>query len=193
MTRRSLILASISPRRRRLLAVFGVPFRVREPRGVVERHDPRVSPRRIVAHNARLKADVVARRLSRGVVIAADTLVVLGREHFGKPSDAAHAARMLRRLSGRTHRVYTGVCVRDVDRGRVVVDVAVSRVTLRRLRAPEIARYVRSRQAHDKAGSYAIQDLRSLIVDRISGSLSNVIGLPLDVVERRLRQCGVLP
>ena len=189
---RPLILASISPRRRQLLAVFGVPYRVREPRGVSERHDPRLSPRRVVAHNARLKADAVARRLSRGVVIAADTLVVLGREHFGKPADAAHAGRMLRRLSGRTHQVYTGVCVRDVDRGRTFVDVAVSDVTMRRLRAAEIARYIRSRQAHDKAGSYAIQDLRSLVIDRLSGSLSNVVGLPLDVVERRLRQCGVI-
>jgi septum formation protein len=188
---RPIILASASPRRRELMQVFGLPYRVIVP-ATDELDDERMPPRRLVRHNASTKADAVARGQRRGVIIAADTTVALDGRCFGKPRDAAHARRMLRQLSGRTHQVYTAVCIVDVDRSRRWLDVAVTAVRFRRLSAAEITRYVANRAHWDKAGAYAVQDLRALLIDRIAGSLSNVIGLPLHLVQRRLTDCGLL-
>ena len=185
-----IILASASPRRRMLLRVLGVPFRVRVAR-VDELDDDRMSPPRLVTANARLKAEAIAARVRQGIIIGADTVVVLGSRRFGKPRDARHAKAMLRSLSGRTHRVYTGICVIDQDRRRRFVDVACTRVTMRRLSAAQIDRYVRGQAPWDKAGAYAVQDVHGMLIDRVRGSLSNVVGLPLEIVERRLRQCGI--
>ncbi len=170
---------------------LGVSYRVVVPR-VREWSTPRHRPQELVRRNARLKAEWVAARQSRGVVLAADTLVVLGKHVFGKPAGHAAAARMLTHLSGKTHRVYTGVCVVDVDRGRTVLDVAITRVRMRRLSPAAIEAYLRRAKPWDKAGAYAVQEAGGILVDQLHGSLSNVVGLPLDVVERRLRQCGLL-
>ena len=188
---RSIILASASPRRRVLFKTFGLAYRVITPR-VKERHEDYGHPRRLVAHNARLKARAVARKVRRGVIVSADTIVVHDGRVFGKPSGVAQARAMLQTLGGRTHRVYTGVCVLDVERRRCWVDVEVTRVRLRRLSSTQIDAYLRRVNPWDKAGAYAVQDVSGLLIDRIDGSLSNVVGLPLHVVERRLRQCGAL-
>ena len=186
-----LVLASASPRRRALLHALGASHRVIVPRVDEAAAHPR-SIRALVSHNARLKARAIAARVRDAVVLAADTVVALDGRVFGKPRDRADARRMLRALSGRTHRVYSGVCIIDGRNRRQWTDVRVSRVTFRRLSPADIDRYLDEARPWDKAGAYAVQDARTLIVDRIAGSLSNVIGLPLDVVERRLRQCGVL-
>ena len=186
----TLILASASPRRRLLLRALGLSYRVVEPR-VEEHADGFRSPAAMVRHNASLKADAVAARRRRGLILAADTVVALGGRIFGKPRDPAEAASMLRRLGGRTHRVYTGVCVLDLARRRRFLDVAVSRVRLRRLTNRQIAAYLAHHRPWDKAGAYAVQDVERLIIDEVHGSLSNVIGLPMAIVQRRLRQCGV--
>lgn len=185
-----LILASASPRRRALLRALGLRYRVIVPT-VKEAHHDGLSPSRLVRHNARLKAATVAAGLQAGIVLAADTLVVLDGRLFGKPRDAAGAARMLRRLSGRTHVVYTGVCLADAQRGRRFSGVAATRVTIRRLSDAEIRRYVRGAAPMDKAGAYAVQHWDRMIVDRVEGSLSNVIGLPLHLVQQGLRRLGV--
>ena len=185
-----MILASASPRRRMLLRAMGVPFRVRVAR-VEELDDVRMSPPRLVKANARLKAESVASTAGRDIVIGADTIVVLGSARFGKPRDVRHARLMLRRLSGRTHHVYTGVCILDRRRGRRYLDVARTSVTMRRLSARQIERYLRGWAPWDKAGAYAVQDVHGMLIDRVRGSLSNVVGLPLELVARRLRQCGV--
>ena len=189
--RPAVILASESPRRRALLTALGVRHRVIRPR-VDELHDPRLRPSVLVRLNARHKAEAVARTVKAGVVIAADTVVVLGARYFGKPQDADDATAMLRALSGRTHRVYTGVCIIDVTHRRRWLDAVVSAVSMRTLSDDSIANYVTQRRGVDKAGGYGLQDPDAMLVDRVSGSLSNVIGLPLAVVERRLRACGVL-
>ncbi len=190
--RPAVILASQSPRRRALLRALGVRHRVVRPR-IDEVHDHRLRPSVLVRLNARNKAEAVARSVTAGVVIAADTVVVLGTRYFGKPKDAHDATAMLRALSGRTHRVYTGVCIIDVTRRRRWLDVAVSAVSMRSLSEAQIAAYVAQRRGMDKAGGYGLQDPEAMLVDSVSGSLSNVVGLPLVVVERRLRSCGVLP
>ncbi len=186
---RLVTLATASPRRHALFRAFGLPHRIIVPR-VAEVHDPRLAPVDVVKHNALLKARAVARRTTTGVIVAADTLVVCGGRLFGKPRNRADAKRMLRSLSGRTHHVYTGVCVLDLDRQRTSLDVAVTAVTIRRLSTFAIKRYLRESVHHDKAGAYAIQDTHGMLIDRLHGSLSNVVGLPLHVLERRLRDCG---
>ena len=186
----SLILASASPRRRALMRALGLPYRVVEPR-IEEVADGFSTPATLVRYNATLKANAVAARQHRGIVIAADTVVALGARIFGKPRHPADAAAMLRQLDGRTHRVYTGVCVIDVARRRRSLDVVVSRVRLRRLTPTQIATYLAHHRPWDKAGAYAVQDVERLIIDEVHGSLSNVIGLPLDVLQHRLRQFGV--
>ena len=189
---RPLILASASPRRRALLKALGLSYRILVPRVRECSAARHAHPQQLVRQNARLKAAAAAKQVRRGVVLAADTLVVLGARIFGKPANRAAAQRMLQCLSGRTHRVYTAVCLVDVERQRITCDVAITRVHMRRLSHLEIAAYLRRAQPWDKAGAYAVQDAGEMLIDRLHGSLSNVVGLPLDVVEHRLRQCGVL-
>jgi len=120
-------------------------------------------------------------RTSELLVLGADTAVVIGSEILGKPRDVEDAARMLRLLSGRTHEVMTGVCL--VNTGRRVSHVEISDVTFARLTEDQIAWYVSSGEGRDKAGGYAIQGLASRFIPRIEGSYSNVVGLPIALVD----------
>lgn len=186
---RRVILASASPRRRALLTSLGVRHRVVVPR-VEEADHNSLPPAALVKHNAQLKAKAVADKVAGGIVLGADTIVVLGGRIFGKPRNAQAAAHMLRQLGGRTHTVYTGVCLLDPRRHRRFVAVSTTRVTLRRLSSAAIRRYLRGAAPWDKAGAYAVQEWDHMVVDDIRGSLSNVIGLPLHLVEEGLRQLG---
>jgi septum formation protein len=172
-----LILASASPRRRELLRRAGIPFRVRRVE-VDESTRPGESPRRHVLRLAREKA--AAARRPGEEVLAADTVVVIDNRILGKPRDARDAARMLRMLSGRVHRVLTGVCLLTPAASRS--EVVETRVWFRRLTRAEIAAYVASGEPFDKAGAYAIQGLASKFVKRIDGCYCNVVGLPVSRV-----------
>lgn len=170
-----LILASASPRRLDLLRTAGIepfvcPTECEEITGGMP-------PRDLVMANARLKAEACAKQHPDGVIVAADTVVALGDEIFGKPVDAADARRMLAALSGRTHSVFTGVAV--VKNGTVQVDAAETRVTFRDLTDAEIAAYVASGEPLDKAGAYAIQGGAGAFVADIDGDFDNIVGLPL--------------
>ncbi len=182
-----LILASRSPRRAELLRAAGFDFDV-VPADVDERIGPGESPEEYVVRVAALKAAVVGRRIPGRIVLGADTEVVLDGEVLGKPGDDEEAARMLRRLAGRTHLVLTGVVLRHGD--REVREVASTRVRFLPLGESEIAWYVASGEPRDKAGAYAIQGLASRFVEWIEGSYSNVVGLPVATVYRLLRQWG---
>jgi nucleoside triphosphate pyrophosphatase len=190
-----LILASRSPRRRRLLGLLHVRFKVL-PAEIPEIPRRGESPERFAVRLAREKAEAVAARLSArerrsALVLGADTVVALGGVIFGKPRDDAEARRMLRALSGRTHRVITGVALwRGIDR-RLRSGRSVTRVRFERLSRAEIARYVATGEPMDAAGAYAIQGLASVFIPGIEGSYSNVVGLPLDLVSRLLRQSGM--
>jgi septum formation protein len=193
-----IILASRSPRRRHLLRLLGVTFSIRPAR------IPEVPLRgeKPEAHAMRLaseKALAVARRLasrSKGaaVIIGADTVVALGDRIFGKPRDGNDARRMLRALSGRTHRVITGISVwSGASGGRIVTDRSVTRVTFAPLSRSEIARYVATGEPMDAAGAYQIQGLAEAFIPAIEGSYSNVVGLPLYLVARLLELAGRSP
>ncbi|HUG03764.1 MAG TPA: nucleoside triphosphate pyrophosphatase [Steroidobacteraceae bacterium] len=192
MTYASIILASASPRRSQLLAQIGVrhePF----PVDLEERPRPDESPPEYVMRLARDKAGTAATALGRRAnrpVLAADTEVVLDDRIFGKPVDEAHAVAMLMALGGRTHQVLTAVAL-HVD-GRQQAALHCSRVTFRALGADECRRYCRTGEATGKAGAYAIQGFGAVFVERLEGSFSGVMGLPLFETAALLDAAGVL-
>jgi septum formation protein len=189
------ILASASPRRRELLAGAGLAFDV-EPSQVSEETRPGEGPQAYVSRLAQDKArDVAAPARARGdlrPVLAADTTVVVDGTALGKPADAAEARQMLQSLSGRTHQVITGVCVID-GAGQETVEAVTTQVTFKRLTDDELAWYLQSGEWQDKAGAYAIQGHAACLVPAISGSYTNVVGLPLCESVTLLRRAGVQP
>ena len=185
-----IILASASPRREQLLKQIGVSFRV-IPSEADESNTAVLRPAEYVKQCALAKAKVVASRVSPAdIVIGADTVVALGEVVFGKPSDDADAARMLRQLSGRTHSVWSGLAVLAPQ--SQYVTAVETKVTLAELSTHQIERYVASGEPMDKAGAYAIQGLGAVFVKRIDGCYYNVVGLPLQVLSGQLNQLGVL-
>ncbi|MCX6619825.1 MAG: Maf family protein [Acidobacteria bacterium] len=180
--RRKLVLASQSPRRRELLERAGFEFTIRVA-GVEERRLDGEAPDEYVQRLARAKAEAI--ELSEGeVALGADTIVVVDGQVLEKPIDPADARRMLEMLSGRAHRVMTGICLYGA--GVLVSDLETTTVVFSRLSAGEIARYVASGEPMDKAGAYAIQGLASKFIERIEGCYSNVVGLPVALVYRRM-------
>jgi septum formation protein len=181
----TLILASASPRRRELLAARGLRFEV-VPSAVDETPCPGEPPEAFAQRLAREKACDVARHRPGTCVLAADTVVIAGANLFGKPTDRDDARRMLRALSGQTHRVLTAVALVDVD-GHIAETAVESEVEFRHLTAGEIEAYLDSDEPFDKAGAYAIQGVAQKFVTGVRGSYPNVIGLPVDEVLELLR------
>lgn len=187
-----LILASASPQRRRLLEEAGYVFTV-EPAEVDETDiSPRLMPSEVALHLARQKADLISNRHPDAVVLGADTVVAFGDQLIGKPDDAADALRMLRLLSGTTHIVITGVAVRHAAAGHSAETRVMSAVRVRPLTAREIDAYIASGDWAGKAGGYGIQD-PDPFVTRMTGSHSNIVGLPMDATRRLLEAAGLPP
>jgi septum formation protein len=182
-----LVLASSSPRRAELLRAAGIAFDVL-PVDLDERLLPREKPKDYVRRLAEAKAAAAAARTPDAVVIGADTTVVIRKQVLGKPSGRPDAERMLRMLSGQSHDVLTGVCVRMGPRD--LSRVEQSRVRMAALSDAEIAWYLNTGEAMDKAGGYAVQGLASRFITSIDGSYSNVVGLPVAAVYDLLKQLG---
>lgn len=183
-----IILASSSPRRRYLLSRAGLAFRV-VPSAVDEEALAADDPEAYVRALAEAKADEVAQRFPQSWVIGADTIVVVDGRILGKPRSEAEAKRMLASLSGRTHRVLTGWCVRNASRDFRFLDVAATEVLFKTLSPEEIDWYVGTGEPFDKAGAYAIQGIGTFLVRRIHGSYTNVVGLPVcEVLELLIRE-----
>lgn len=178
-----LMLASESPRRRELLEAMGVPF---EAVGADIEETEEGAPEEVVLRNALGKAEKVLSRFPDRLVLGADTVVVIDGRIFGKPADQKDAERMLRTLSGRWHEVYTGVALLKKDFRRLEFDR--TRVHFVPLTAGDIDAYIASGEPFGKAGAYAIQGRAGMLIDRIEGSSSNVIGLPQALVRRLLIQ-----
>jgi len=181
-----LILASASPRRAELLRALGLDFEIR-PVDIDESPLRNEDPEGYVLRLAAEKAAAVATD-NGTLVLAADTVVVLDGQILGKPADAEESRQMLRRLSGRVHTVLTGVALRAG--AEQVADVATTRVSFRTLSSADIDWYADCREPYDKAGSYAMQGLGALFVDRIDGSASNVIGLPVALLDELFDRLG---
>jgi septum formation protein len=175
---RTCYLASQSPRRKQLLQLIGLKFHV-IPSAVDEDSCTETDPARHVQQLALAKAEDVGRRIESGLIVGADTIVVLDDEILGKPVDEADAIEMLRRLSGRTHQVYTGFAILYQPEEESVTGYEVTQVRFRPLMDWEIRSYVASGNPMDKAGAYGIQDQSALFADRIEGCFYNVVGFPL--------------
>jgi septum formation protein len=182
------LLASSSPRRRELLTMIGIAHEV-IPADIDEAYLPGESPMTHAERLARAKADTIAQVAPDAVVIGADTIVVIDDQVLGKPRDEAHAAAMLRQLSGRTHEVFTAVAVARAN--RIDSTVEVVSVTFRELRDEEINAYIATREPMDKAGAYGIQGYGATIVQRIDGDFFAVMGLSLVRLITLLLQHGV--
>ena len=180
-----ILLASSSPRRREILEMLGLNFKV-IPSSADETVPKGLSPAQTVEYLARIKAQAVRNSASQeDIIVSADTIVVIDGQIFGKPADRNEAIEMLSRLSGRTHEVYTGICVNDQ------VSHECSKVTFRTLSMDEIEAYIDTGEPMDKAGAYGIQGKGSLLVSRIEGDYFNIMGLPVCRLGQMLKNYGV--
>lgn len=187
---KTLILASASERRKRILAECGIRFKA-VPADVKEE-----SPRdgdiiRAVVHNARLKAEHVSKNIGREVVLGADTLVLFDGELIGKPADMSGAEKLLRRFSGREIKVCTGLFVADNNSGRKASGWEETDVRARRIEAGETPLYMRYLGPFDKAGGFSIEGAGALVFDDIRGSYYNVLGLPMAKLSDILKEAGL--
>src|SRR5215471_4579229 len=183
------ILASVSPRRAELLRQLGHDFKVIGS-DVQEIHHGELTAQEIAQINAYRKARAVAKKFPDALVLGADTLVCFGTRLFGKPKNLEDAYEMLEQLQGRTHEVVTALCLLHLRTHRQRVFCDTTSVTFRRLDAVKIRRYLTKVNPLDKAGAYAIQEEGDLIIERISGSYTNVVGLPLERLKSELERWG---
>ena len=174
-----LILASASPRRMELLRQLSLEFQV-VPGEVSELHHQQMTARELSQVNSYRKARAVAKRFPDALVLGADTLVSLDTVLFGKPATLEEAYRMLEQLQGRTHEVVTGICLLHLRHHRQAIFAESTAVTFRPLDAVMIRRYLNLVNPLDKAGAYAIQEEGDMIVEKIAGSYTNVVGLPTE-------------
>lgn len=182
---RKVILASKSPRRQELLRLMDINFRV-VLKDVDESYPPGLSPEEVAVYIASKKAEAFDEDITDEVVLTADTIVVVDNQILGKPETPEHAIEMLKILSGRVHRVITGVCLLHNHQYNKFFDV--SEVFFRKLTDEEISSYVEQYKPLDKAGSYGIQERIGLIgIERINGSYTNVVGLPTEKVYQQLK------
>ena len=192
------VLASASPERKTLLAKLGLPFEV-IPADIDETLPDNMPAREAAVDIARRKAEAAAalalERGIRAIVIAADTIVAAdfgaGEQVIGKPRDDAHAAEILRSLSGSTHSVVTGLCVLDMKTGVRVAGCADTRIRMRRMTDEQIGEYVASGESRGRSGAYGFQQQGDPYVEEINGSFSNVLGLPLELLRKFLNELGV--
>ncbi|WP_333870139.1 Maf family protein [Desulforamulus putei] len=187
---RPIILASASPRRQELLANLGLEFEVRVSE-VDETLDENMPAAQLVEKLAERKASAVAAQCTRGLVIGADTIVVLGDKPLGKPANREEAVQMLKSLQGRSHEVYTGLAVIDATTGQSVVTHQVTAVRFKPLTLEQIERYVDTGEPMDKAGAYAVQGKAAVFIEGIRGCYFNVVGLPVAKLADILKMFGV--
>ena len=192
MSRAPLILASASPRRLELLAQIGVIPDAVIAAEVDETPLKDETPRRLVLRLAEIKAGAIAAERPDAIVLGADTIVAVGTRILGKPADAAEAEKMLRLMSGRAHRVLTGVAL-IAPGGRMATRLSETRIKFRRLSDPDIARHLAAGEWKDAAGAYKIQGIAGADVAQLSGSHSSVVGLPLFETRNLLSGLGWRP
>jgi len=187
---RAVLLASASPRRRELLMSLGLRVLVM-PTGVAENDHPELSPSQLAAFHAAAKAEAIASRIGRNVMVAADTVVDVDGRALGKPSGPREASEMLRTLRGREHLVHTAFVVVDGTGGGRLACTSTTRVRFADLSSDDIDAYVASGEPLDKAGGYGIQGRGALLVDSIDGDFYTVMGFPLGMFVRSLPKLGL--
>jgi septum formation protein len=185
------ILASSSPRRRELLLRLQTPFDIILPDVDESIIPPEGSPETYCTALAELKANDISQHYPNNLVIGSDTIVVLDNNIMGKPEDKAMAQNMLETLSGKTHHVYTGVCLKWADKNIHHLFAEITMVTFRELSEADINHYIESCPPYDKAGSYGIQDWSAVFVQEIKGCYDNVVGFPISRFYQELKKLGI--
>lgn len=180
---RKVLLASQSPRRRELMMLSGIPFTLANV-VVDEIMDPTLEPGKACEKLAYMKASAAYEKYPHELIVGADTIVVIDGEVLGKPADDKQAFEMLKRLSGRTHEVITGVAIIGDDICESFYET--TQVTFYELSDSDILNYIKTKECHDKAGAYGIQGKGLLLVEKINGDYYNVVGLPMSQLYRRL-------
>jgi septum formation protein len=171
-----LILASASPRRKQILDMLGLKFTV-SPSQIEERLTPGLQPKEQVEILSRKKAEAVALTFHNAIILAADTMVVVGDEVFGKPKDEKDAKRMLKKFSGGNHSILTAFTVLDTDTGKQITKSTETKIWFRKLTDKEITTFVKKEMPFDKAGGYAIHELAAIFIEKIEGDYMGAIGL----------------
>ena len=187
---KKLILASASPRRKELLQKIGLKFEV-DASNCAEEIDPAALPEELVRRISIDKAKAVAPRHQNAVIIAADTIGVIGKKVLGKPHTAAEARKMLAQISGKAHLVITGLTVLNTATDKIITKTVTTKVYIKKLTRAEIDAYVATGEPLDKAGAYGIQGLGAVIVEKIEGDYFNVVGLPLFTLTEVLKEFGI--
>ena len=196
LDKKKLILASSSPRRAQILTREGVKFEIKIPGKCKEENifsDLKAQNSCPVTHVlelSRKKAQSVADEIEDGIILGADTIVVLDGEILGKPKNKEDALFILKRLSGRMHQVYTGITLINKSTGKMISDYDVTKVKFNQLDEQKVLNYIATGEPMDKAGAYGIQGMGSFLVEHIEGSLDNVIGLPTEKLQEMLSQMG---
>mgnify|MGYP001160051916 FL=1 len=185
------ILASSSPRRQELLLRLQTPFDIILPDVDESIIPPDGSPETYCTALAELKANDISQHYPNNLVIGSDTIVVLDDQIMGKPEDKAMAQNMLETLSGKTHHVYTGVCLKWAERNIHHLFAEITMVTFRELSEADINHYIESCPPYDKAGSYGIQDWSAVFVKEIKGCYDNVVGFPISRFYEELKKLGI--
>ncbi len=185
-----IILASTSPRRKELLQKIGVKFKIKDS-DYEENMKENLPPHALAKKLSRGKAEAVAKRHKNAIIIAADTIVVLDQEVMGKPHSPKEAKAMLKKLSGKTNLVITGFTVINTKTNKIISKSIETKVHMKKLNPKIINAYVKSKEPLDKAGAYAIQGLGSILIDKIEGDYSNIVGLPLAPLVVALKKFGV--
>jgi septum formation protein len=187
---KKIILASASPRRKELLEKIRLKFEI-DPSDCEEDINPEFDPQEIVQQLSIIKAKSVAARHKNALIIAADTIGVMGDKILGKPHTEDEACKMLHEISGKSHLVITGFSILDTTTNKIVTGIVNTRVYIKKLTGQEIDAYVKTGEPLDKAGAYAIQGIGAVIVEKIEGDYYNVMGLPLNALTEALKEFGI--
>jgi len=187
---RKIILASTSPRRKRLLKQLGLDFTI-VPSHVIEIMNPRFQPQRQAEELSLQKAQAVADKFDDAIIIGSDTLIAFGDEVIGKPKDEKQAKMLLKKFSGHTHKIITGLTIIDTAQKKTITKSVETTVTFRTLYPNEIASYIQKAKPFDKAGAYALQDLGAVFIEKIEGDYFSAVGLPLFLLAKELKKLGV--
>jgi septum formation protein len=186
-----IILASKSPRRKKILERFSRPFKIINSNFDESKVSKNIDPAKYCTKLASMKAESVCKNFYQELIIAADTIVVLNNLMIGKPKDKSDAFKILTKLSGNVHSVFTGVCLRSVKNNIDLTFSEHTKVTFRRLGKKEIEHYIDNYRPYDKAGSYGIQDASSVFVKHIEGCYDNVVGLPVSRLNKELKKHNI--
>ena len=188
--KRKIILASKSEQRKKLLKIIGLDFEIKKS-NYIEDMTEKLPAYKLAQKLALGKANNVAKKHKNAIIIGADSFVVLGKEFLGKPHTPQKAKETLRKISGKKHKLITGIAIIDTKKNKVITDYEITEVWIKKLSNKEIEEYIRTDEPLDKAGGYAIQKLGCLFIKKINGGYTNIVGLPINKIYEHLLKLDV--